>query len=232
MKLTYRHVLPTLALVALAGVSAARAQTPQKKGGSPSTSTARPTAAPAATQSSPPAPAPIAAAPARPTSAASSKAAAAPANTELKGDRARFGLGGGMAAPMSSLGQAFSVGYSGGVFVEGRPAGFPIGLRGDVNYSTFAVKTGVTSPDYTVLQFTGAAVYRIPSGKGGSSPFFATGGIGLYRNKGAGPSQTDFGQNLGLGFDISKRLFNPFVEGRFHFFNQVESFALSAGFRF
>ena len=221
-------MLPTLTAFPFAAVAGAQSQ--QKK---PSTATAaRPTtAAPAPAQSPAPAPTP---APERREPVSDSHVAAKPAPTPEKAaptsDRVRFGIAGGMAAPMSSLGQAYTVGYNGGAFLTGRPLGFPVGLRGDIQYATFGVKAGITSPDYTVLQFTGAGVYDFPSGRGGKSPFFATGGIGLYRNKGAGPSQTDFGQNLGLGFNLRKARFTPFVEGRFHFFNNVENFSLSAAF--
>lgn len=226
--MNHRFVLPTLTAFAFAAVAGAQSQ--QKK---PSTATAaRPTtAAPAPAQSPAPAPTP---APERREPVSDSHVAAKPAPTPEKAaptsDRVRFGIAGGMAAPMSSLGQAYTVGYNGGAFLTGRPLGFPVGLRGDIQYATFGVKAGITSPDYTVLQFTGAGVYDFPSGRGGKSPFFATGGIGLYRNKGAGPSQTDFGQNLGLGFNLRKARFTPFVEGRFHFFNNVENFSLSAAF--
>ena len=221
-------MLPTLTAFAFAAVAGAQSQ--QKK---PSTAaTARPTtAAPAPAQSPAPAPSP---APERREPVSDPHVAAKPAPTPEKAaptsDRVRFGIAGGMAAPMSSLGQAYTVGYNGGAFLTGRPLGFPVGLRGDIQYATFGVKAGITSPHYTVLQFTGAGVYDFPSGRGGKSPFFATGGIGLYRNKGAGPSQTDFGQNLGLGFNLRKARFTPFVEGRFHFFNNVENFSLSAAF--
>ena len=225
-----RFVLPTLTLSAFAFAAVAGAQTQQKKQGSTTAATARPTtAAPAPTPAPAPAPAPS---PERKEPLAEVHAAAKPAPEKAAptSEHVRFGIAGGMAAPMSSLGQAYTVGYHGGAFLTGRPLGFPVGLRGDIQWATFGVKAGITSPDYTVLQFTGAGVYDFPSGRGGKSPFFATGGLGLYRNKGAGPSQTDFGQNLGLGFNLRKARFKPFVEGRFHFFNNVENFSLSAAF--
>jgi hypothetical protein len=232
--LNNRIVLPTLTLSALAFAAAAGAQSQQKKPASNTATAARPAAtAPAPATSPAPAPAPAPTPVREPVAQAPAPSKSAPAGGEKNAptsDHVRFGIAGGMAAPMSSLGQAYTVGYSGGAFLSGRPLGFPVGLRGDIQYASFAVKEGITSPDYTVLQFTGSAVYDFPSGRGGKSPFFATGGIGLYRNKGAGPSQTDFGQNLGLGFNIRKARFKPFVEGRFHFFNNVENFSLSAAF--
>ncbi len=235
--MNYRIALPTLALSAMSFTVTAGAQAQQKKPAA--TTTARPAAtvtAPAQT-TAPAAPAaakPVAASPApEPVSHAAATAKAPEPEkkgTTPTGDRARFGIQGGMAAPMSSLGQAYTVGYGGGAFLEGRPAGFPVSIRGDLQYATFGVKNGVTSPSFTVLQLTGAAVYDFPTGNGGKSPFFASGGIGLYRNKGAGPSQTDFGQNLGLGFNLRQMRLKPVVEGRFHFYNNVENFSLTLGF--
>jgi hypothetical protein len=237
--LNYRFALPTMALSALSFATAAGAQSQQKKPvtapatattAHPATTTTTTTAQPAAKPAAAPASTPAAPAESKPATATAKADAPEKKGTQTS-DRARFGISGGMAAPMSSLGQAYTVGYNGGAFLEGRPLGFPVGLRGDLQYATFAVKAGVTSPTYTVLQLTGAAVYDFPSGNGGKSPFFATGGIGLYRNKGSGPSQTDFGQNLGLGFNLRGLPFKPFVEGRFHFFNNVENFSLNAAFR-
>ena len=235
--MNYRIALPTLALSAMSFSLTAGAQSQQKKPAA-STTTARPAAtAPAqtATPAVTPAAKPVAASPApEPAThaAAPNKASPEPEKkgTTPTGDRARFGIQGGMAAPMSSLGQAYTVGFAGGAFLEGRPVGFPVGIRGDLQYASFGVKNGVTSPSFTVLQLTGAAVYDFPSGNGGKSPFFASAGIGLYRNKGSGPSQTDFGQNIGLGFNLRQLPFKPFVEGRFHFYNNVQNFGFSAGF--
>ncbi len=135
-----------------------------------------------------------------------------------------------MAAPMSSLGKAFTAGYNGGAFLEGKPASLPVGLRGDIHYTRFPGKVTGIDTAYAAIQVTGAAVYDFPNASGGKSPFFATGGLGLYRWSLNGSGQTDFGQNLGLGLNIRTK-FRPFFEGRFHFFNDVEYFTLSAGMR-
>lgn len=132
---------------------------------------------------------------------------------------------------MSSLGQGFTAGYNGGVVAEGRPAGFPVHLRGDLQYSYFPGKQAIITADYAVLQLTGAASYTFKTASGKASPFYATGGIGLYRQSTSGRSQTDFGTNLGLGFNFAPARQRTFTEGRFHFFNDVEYFTLSLGFR-
>lgn len=157
-----------------------------------------------------------------PPAAATAPAAAPP------GEHIRVGLEAGLAAPMSSLGKAFSAGFSAGGFLTGRPEGFPVSLRGDLQYTRFAGKNAIVTPSYAVIQLTGAGVYDFPKSGGGKSPFFASAGLGLYRWSANSESQTDFGQNLGLGFNFRKYRFAPFVEGRFHFFNDVQYFTLTA----
>jgi len=88
-----------------------------------------------------------------------------------------------------------------------------------VGFSTganLALNTTVT-PSYSVIQLTGAGAYEFPTSGGGKSPFFVSAGLGLYRSSANDESQTDFGQNLGLGFNFRTYRFKPFVEGRFHF---------------
>lgn len=221
-----RYALPlcTLALPLALG-----AQTTPKKPAA-TTAATRPTASaprPATTPAPAAAVAPAAETPAtKPASTPAPAAASAPSTAT--GEKVRAGLIAGVAAPMSSLGKAFSVGFNAGAFVEGRPAGFPVGLRGDLQYARFGGKEEIVTPSYSVVQLTGAAVYEFPTAGGGKSPFFASAGLGLYRSSANDESQTDFGQNLGLGFNFKKARFQPFVEGRFHFFNDVQFFTLSA----
>jgi len=89
-----------------------------------------------------------------------------------------------------------------------------VGFRTGAN---LALNTTVTPSSYSVIQSTGAGVYDLSRAGGGKSPFFASDGLGLYRSSANDESQTDFGQNLGLGFNFTKYRFKPFVEGRFHF---------------
>jgi hypothetical protein len=225
-----RYAIPTLVLatVALAAAPSLHAQkkssTPRSGAGSPPTP-----------RVSEPSPAIVAVDPAPRSTAPRSVAespAAKPADRDESspGQRAKFGFTGGMAAPMSDLGNTFGVGFSAGAFVEGRPAGFPLGMRSDVQYGQFGGKGVIKS--FSTTQITGDVVFDFPSGKRGiKSPFFAVGGLGLYRQSLAGEEQTDFGQNLGAGFNFRNGPKKPFIEGRFHFFNDVEYFALSVGFR-
>jgi hypothetical protein len=231
--LTYRFALPTLTLTALALAATTAAQAQQKK---PTTtgSASRPASAPAVSTPAPaPQPAPVQAAPTPAPAPVVEKPAAAPPKrpkAEPQGEHVQFGLAGALAAPMSSLGKAFTAGYNAGLFIEGKPASLPVGLRADIQYTRFPGKTTGIDTAYSAIQFTGAAVYDFPNASGGKSPFFATGGLGLYRWTLNGSGQTDFGQNLGLGINLKTR-FKPSVEGRFHFFNDVQYFTMAFGFR-
>lgn len=205
------------------GTSVRPAATPARPSGAPASTAA--TVAEAVSEPTPPAkPAPVP----PPESPASPRAAQKPAAAAPQGEHVRVGLEAGLAAPMSSLGKAFSAGFSAGGFLTGRPEGFPVNLRGDLQYTRFAGKNKIVTPSYSVIQLTGAGVYDFPKAGGGKSPFFASAGLGLYRWSANGESQTDFGQNLGLGFNFRKYRFKPFVEGRFHFFNDVQYFTLAA----
>ena len=225
-----RFLRPALAAVALSLPLLLQAQTTRKKPASqpqtarPAATTTRPATAPAplaaVTESAPATSKPAIV---EPTTARDVKPAAAAAPAE----HLRFGLEAGLAAPMSSLGKGFSAGYTGGGFLQGRPEGSPVSLRGDLQYTRFAGKNEIVTPSYAVIQLTGAGVYDFPKAGGGKSPFFASAGLGLYRWSANNESQTDFGQNLGLGFRFREYRFQPFVEGRFHFFNDVQYFTLA-----
>jgi hypothetical protein len=225
-----RSAIPTLVL-ALVAVTTATASQAQRKS---STGTRTAATSPAPRAAEPTAAQPVVAEPTpKPAEPKTVPVAAKSAPEDVSsrpGQHAKFGFTGGMAAPMSDLGNTFSVGFSAGAFIEGRPEGFPLSLRSDLQYGQFGGKGVIKS--FSTVQVTGDAVYDFPSGRPNvRSPFFATGGLGLYRQSLAGEEQTDFGMNLGAGFNLRNGWKKPFVEGRFHFFNDVEYFALSLGFR-
>ena len=229
-----RPVLTTCALtlpLLLTAQAAPKKPASQTQGARPAPSTARPVQ-PAAPATVAAAPAPVAAAkPAAPAPREPEPDAPRepkPAASAPQAEHVRFGLAAGLAAPMSSLGRTRSAGYTAGGFVQGRPEGFPVSLRGDLHYTSFSRKPAVTvDPSFALIHVTGAAVYDFPKAGGGKSPFFATAGLGLYRSTTNNETQTDFGQNLGLGFNFRKYRFQPFVEGHFHFFNDVQFFTLT-----
>ncbi|MDZ7630744.1 MAG: hypothetical protein U5K74_05125 [Gemmatimonadaceae bacterium] len=237
----YRFALPTLTLSMLTLALAGDVMAQQKKPAATTAAAGRP-AAPAASPAAPaPRPvvqtvAPSAAtpAPAAPTTPAPEPkpAPAARKAAPQQPSDPHVGITAGLAAPMSSLGKAFTAGFTAGGFAQGKPATLPVSLRGDLQYTRFPGKTTGIDTAYTALQLTGAAIYDFPNSTGGKSPFFASGGLGLYRWSLNGTGQTDFGQNLGLGYKIRGVRFQPLIESRFHFFNDVQYFTLTAGAHF
>jgi hypothetical protein len=226
--LKHRSIVPTLAFCLTLVPSLAGAQAAPRKAGQPAPSRA----SASGSEPAPPPAAPAAkAAPPAPKETPQRSESEKTRTDQARGERAHVGFNVALAAPMSSLGRAFSAGYNAGVFVQGHPATLPVSLRGDLNYARFAGKNELVTPSYSIAQATGAAVYDFKSSNGGAAPFFATMGLGLYRTTAAGATQTDFGQNLGAGFRFRQAWGKPVVEGRFHFFNDVEYFALSLGFR-
>ena len=223
--MNYRSILPTLALCATILPSRTDAQpAPRKPSQTPANASGADTRAePAATPVGAPNSSRV------PADTPAERASVGERQAPRRGEPPHFGITAAIAAPMSSLGRAFSAGYDGGVFVQGRPATLPVSLRGDVHYARFTGKNDAVTPSYSVTHATGAVVYDFRAADGTKSPFFATGGLGLYRTTVAGATQTDFGQNLGAGFHPRQAWAKPSIEGRFHFFNDVEYFALSLG---
>jgi Outer membrane protein beta-barrel domain len=142
-----------------------------------------------------------------------------------------YGALGGFGVPIGDLGDAVSVGFNAGAFAEGRPTGFPLGLRADAQYVRLSGKKGGDA--LNVIQATGNAVFDFPSSTGKKSPIYAIGGIGFYRSSGRGDSQTDFGFNIGGGYNFSpSTAYKPFVDARIHFVDDSEYIGFSIGFRF
>jgi hypothetical protein len=142
-----------------------------------------------------------------------------------------YGALGGFSVPIGDLGDSYSVGFNAGAFVEGRPTGFPLDLRGDAQYVRVSGKNNRDA--LNVFQVTGNGVFNFPSSTGKKSPVYAIGGIGFYRTSGGGDSQTDFGFNLGGGFNFSQAAaYKPFVDARIHFVDESEYIGFSIGFRF
>jgi Outer membrane protein beta-barrel domain len=142
-----------------------------------------------------------------------------------------YGALGGFSVPIGDLGDGYSVGFNAGAFVEGRPTGFPLDLRGDAQYVRVSGKNNRDA--LNVIQVTGNGVFNFPSSTGKKSPVYAIGGIGFYRTDGGRDSQTDFGFNFGGGYNFSpSAAYKPFVDARIHFVDDSEYIGFSIGFRF
>jgi hypothetical protein len=153
------------------------------------------------------------------------------ASAGRSGDGPTYGATGTLALPMGDLGDGLGPGLGAGAFAEVEPAGLPVAFRFDGQFAYFTGKKGRNSGN--VLQATANAVFDFPSSSGGGkSPAFALGGIGLYRASGGGDSETNFGFNLGGGYNFRDAGYKPFLDGRVHFVDGNQYFAVSIGFRF
>ena len=126
--------------------------------------------------------------------------------------QARFGVSGGLAAPVSDLGDVADLGYNvtAGLFFGGTRV--PIGARIDGSLNGFSLKN--VNEDVRVLDATANAVVNI--GQLPTSPYLI-GGLGLYNSKfGSGDSENAVGVNLGGGLRFTLGDFSTFFEARYH----------------
>jgi opacity protein-like surface antigen len=134
-----------------------------------------------------------------------------------------FGLAGGAAIPVSDLSNATNTGFNLTGTVGFHPQMIPLGIRVDVAYNRFGVKSnpaGITG-DFHFTSVTGNLEYSIPSDA--VSPYLI-GGAGLYNAAANLPgfgsgSSNKFGWSLGGGIKMPLTGFDTFLEARY---NQVQ----------
>jgi len=137
-----------------------------------------------------------------------------------------FGIGGGVAVPVSDAKDAFNNGFNGQGFVRFNLHQLPIQPRIDFTFSKFDVKdVHLQTPGSsgTGQIFAGIANVQFALTHSGTIRPYIVGGIGAYATKTdingvpnvSGKSSTDFGINAGVGtlFKLGS-LLNGYVEGR------------------
>ncbi len=145
-----------------------------------------------------------------------------------------FGLLGGLSMPMGDFADVAGIGFHIGGFGETRlSTTSPIRIRAEIAYNRFGAKgvedVGEIEIDgsYSVLSFTGNAIYDLPT-EGMVRPY-VMGGLGLYRfssdidadipgvgDVDGGGSSTEFGFNIGGGVAFQLSGFSTFAEIRYH----------------
>ena len=126
--------------------------------------------------------------------------------------QARFGLSGGLAAPVSDLADEAEMGYNitAGLFFGGTHV--PIGARVDASLNGFSLKK--FSDDVRIIDVTANGVVNIAQIP--TSPYLI-GGAGIYNSKFADlDSQTAVGLNLGGGLRFPVGDLTTFFEVRYH----------------
>jgi opacity protein-like surface antigen len=131
----------------------------------------------------------------------------------------RLGISGGAALPTGDFGDIVNTGYSVGAFVAVRPPVSPLGLRGEVSWSSFGFQ-GNTDANYRILAGTVNAVLNIGTAPVSPVRPYLIGGVGAYRQSVSGDNTTindatRLGLNGGIGLDIPLTGLGVFVEARY-----------------
>jgi hypothetical protein len=128
------------------------------------------------------------------------------------GAQARFSVAGGIAAPMSDLGDAADVGYNVTAGLNFDLGGLPIDARLEGSLSSFGLQD--FPEDVRILNATANAVVNL--GQQRESPYLI-GGLGIYNSKfGNAGSESAAGVNLGGGLRFVIGELNTFFEARYH----------------
>ena len=155
--------------------------------------------------------------------AAAAIASAAPAASAQDFNPFQIGASGGIALPVSDLGNAVNTGYNIAVHAGFKSQFSPIGVRAEAAYNQFGFQDNAIGPNsgsINIPAFTGNLIIGLPIAT--FSPY-AIGGAGLYRpstsfnGTGSNNAENDFGFNIGGGIKIPlSSSFETFVEARYH----------------
>lgn len=142
---------------------------------------------------------------------------------------AEFSLGAGATIPLSDFGDAAKTGYHGLVGISFAPSSFPLGIQFDGQYHRLKQKATVGDRTSQIIMGTGNLIYKFKTAETSKFRPYLIGGGGIYNFKlvsgtdvagpgvgNTGNTSTDFGVNVGAGFDFKAGSVGLFVEGRFH----------------
>jgi hypothetical protein len=117
----------------------------------------------------------------------------------------------GAALPMGDAADGFKMGYNATVGLGIKPPLAPLGVRIEGMFNSLEVDGADES--LRVMGVTANGTYTmVPQ-------FYLIGGAGMYNSKfsiAGSESSTDFGFNVGAGFNIPLTGFGTYVEARFH----------------
>jgi opacity protein-like surface antigen len=141
----------------------------------------------------------------------------------------RFSVHAGAALPMSDAADFYDLGFRVGAGLELRPPLSPIGFRLEGAFDRLSMDQdyldalGAENGHASIWSITANGVLS-PA----VSPLYFIGGVGFYSGKEtaeeggisvSSESETDFGFNLGAGFQLPLTGFSAFIEGRWHRIN-------------
>ena len=126
--------------------------------------------------------------------------------------QARFGIAGGLAVPVSDLGDVADLGYNVAAALHFGGTHVPIGARLEGSLNGFGLDDA--DDDARILTLTLNAVKNF--GQRPTSPYLI-GGLGLYNSKAASfDSKNALGINIGGGLRFPIHQLSTFVEARYH----------------
>jgi hypothetical protein len=126
--------------------------------------------------------------------------------------QASFSVAIGAAVPMGDAADALDMGYNATVGVGIKPPLAPLGLRFEGFFNSFEFKSPIDA-SFRIMGVTANGTYTL------MPQLYAIGGVGMYNGKAStsgSSSNTDFGINVGAGFNIPLTGFGTFVEARYH----------------
>jgi hypothetical protein len=131
---------------------------------------------------------------------------------QLSSGQARFGVAGGLAVPVSDLGDDADMGYNVAASLNFGGTHVPIGARIEGAINGFSLKN--FDDDVRILDLTANAIANI--GQQSNSPYLI-GGLGIYNSKVAtADSKSAVGINLGGGLRFPIGDLTTFFEARYH----------------
>jgi hypothetical protein len=138
----------------------------------------------------------------------------------LQAQGAEFSLGGGIGIPLGTFDDLVKVGWQGSAAVLFVPRNLGVGIRVDGNYAQFSDESSLDIKNQLIYG-TANAVYRFRSSEDSRFKPYLIGGGGVYNSKATGDdaldgSSTEFGINLGAGFEFEAGGTGLFIEGRWH----------------
>jgi len=142
---------------------------------------------------------------------------------------AEFSLGAGATIPLSDYGDVVKTGYHGLVGISFAPSSFPLGIQIDGQYHRLKLDSDPADRTNQLIIGTANLIYKFKTAEDSKFRPYIIGGGGIYNSKlvsgndvagpgvgNVGNKTTDFGINVGAGFDIKASGVGFFVEGRFH----------------
>jgi hypothetical protein len=147
----------------------------------------------------------------------------------LRAQGAEFSLGGGLGIPLDEFDDNAKIGWHGLAAISFVPNGWPVGIQIDGSYQQFSLEddvvAGFSGLKNRFIMGTGNLVFKFKSSEESTFRPYIIGGAGVYNQKITGSDDpndvlpggtTDFGINVGAGFDFKAGGAGLFVEGRFH----------------